>query len=144
MPGIVVGVDGSEGSQRALVWAMTEAAIRRVPLTVLAVHQAMVSQATGQAVSYEEDRPELDRIRKVAQEQIQKATADLGERPADVTIQTADGFPAKVLIDASESADMVVVGSRGGGGFARLLLGSVSTQVVHHATCPVAVVPSKR
>jgi hypothetical protein len=53
-------------------------------------------------------------------------------------------FPAKILIDASENADLMVVGSRGGGGFGALFLGSVSSQVVHHAKCPVVVVPTGR
>jgi nucleotide-binding universal stress UspA family protein len=54
------------------------------------------------------------------------------------------GFPAKTLIDASEDSDLVVVGSRGGGGFGALFMGSVSSQVVHHAKCPVVVVPMGR
>jgi nucleotide-binding universal stress UspA family protein len=54
------------------------------------------------------------------------------------------GFAARELIDASHDADLVVVGSRGGGGFGRLMMGSVSSQVVHHAACPVVVVPHER
>jgi nucleotide-binding universal stress UspA family protein len=69
----------------------------------------------------------------------------LGEsRPDPVTVRAVSGFPAKELIEASRDADLVVVGSRGAGGFAKLMVGSVSSQVVEHAHCPVVVVPSER
>lgn len=145
MPGIVVGIDGSAHSERALIWAMKEAAIRHAPLTVLTVHQAMKSQATGQPISFEEDKPALERARVVADEMVQKAASQLGEqRPGPVSVRVVDDSPARALIDASKEADMLVVGSRGSGGFARLLLGSVSTQVTHHASSPVVVVPHER
>lgn len=142
MPGIVVGVDGSPNSQRALEWAMSEAAIRQAPLTVLAVHQAVISWATGDPVSYVGESPEVEQVQQTAAAMVEKVASHLGEaRPASLTVRTINGFPAQQLIEASQDADLVVVGSRGHGGFARLMLGSVSTQVVHHATCPVVVVP---
>jgi nucleotide-binding universal stress UspA family protein len=61
-----------------------------------------------------------------------------------VTVTAISGFPAQTLIDASSGVDMLVVGTRGGVGFAPLVLGSVSSQVVHHAHCPVVVVPSDK
>jgi nucleotide-binding universal stress UspA family protein len=71
------------------------------------------------------------------------AAAKLGSsRPESVTVAAVSGFPAKTLIQAARDSDMLVVGSRGGGGFASLVLGSVSNQVVHHASCPVVVVPA--
>jgi nucleotide-binding universal stress UspA family protein len=65
-------------------------------------------------------------------------------RPPSVTVKSATGLPAEELISAAAGADMIVVGSRGAGGFKRLLLGSVSTQVTHHAHCPVVVIPADR
>lgn len=68
----------------------------------------------------------------------------MGEsRPASVTVPAGNGFPAQELIDASRDADLLVVESRGTGGFARLLMGSISNQVVHHAYCPMVVVPDQ-
>jgi nucleotide-binding universal stress UspA family protein len=65
-----------------------------------------------------------------------------GSHKASLTVMALSGFPAQTLIDASTDSDLLVVGTRGGGGFAPLRLGSVSNQVVHHASCPVVVVPS--
>jgi nucleotide-binding universal stress UspA family protein len=68
--------------------------------------------------------------------------ARLGDsRPPSVTVRGVSGLPAEAIIDAAKDADMIVVGSRGAGGFARLLMGSVSYQVAHHAHVPVLIVP---
>jgi nucleotide-binding universal stress UspA family protein len=76
---------------------------------------------------------------------VAKAAAHLGEsKPASVRIHAVNGFPAQELIEVSRDADLLVVGSRGVGGFARLLLGSISDHVMHHAHCPVVVVPGQR
>ena len=145
MPGIVVGVDGSTGSQRALDWAVREAAVRHAPLTVLSIHEVMRSQWTGNPVVVPADKPEIERVRQAVEELTLKATSLLGDdKPASVTVRAVNGFIAEELISASRDADQVVVGSRGAGGFATLLLGSVTSQVVHHAECPVVVIPSQR
>ncbi len=141
MSGIIVGVDGSGHSQRALEWAAKEAAIRHAPLTVITVHQA-VANFFGTPEILIEDTPETDRVAKAAKAQTDEMLAKLGEsRPASVTVQAVHGFPGEVLISASADADLVVLGSRGQGGFARLQLGSVTFQVVQHAHSPVTIVP---
>lgn len=140
MPGIVVGVDGSGGSQEALEWAVKHAALEHLPLTVLAVHEVAASAWTGNPIVYPEDRPEEQHARQAAQEEVTKMISDLGAQPESVTVTSVSGQPAKALIDASADADLVVVGLRGAGGFATLVMGSVSSKVVNHAKCPVVVV----
>ncbi len=129
MSGVVVGIDGSDNSQHALDWAVREAAAVHAPLTVLAVHQVAANHWTGK------------KARHLADEAVTKAVSQAGDaRPASVTVRAVSGLAAKELIEASRDADLVVVGSRGGGGFVSLLMGSVSSQVVNHAHCPVVVV----
>jgi nucleotide-binding universal stress UspA family protein len=145
MAGIIVGVDGSPGAHRALDWAMKEAAAHHAPLTVVAVHEVPVNGWSGHPDILPADVPALEKTRRAAEEAVSKAAAQLGQsRPAPVTLHAVNGFPAEELINASRDADLLVVGSRGVGGFTRLMMGSVSNQVVHHAHCPVVVVPDKR
>ena len=141
MPGILVGLDGSHYSERALEWAAKEAAIRHAPLRVLAVHTVLVGW-TGRGVPDPEDDELVVRTKASAQELTDKVLAGIGSaRPDGVTVEAVNGIPADVLLRASEDADMIVLGARGGGGFARLRLGSVSDQVAHHAHCPVVIIP---
>jgi nucleotide-binding universal stress UspA family protein len=143
MTGIVVAIDGSEHSPVVLEWAMKEAALQQSPLTVLTVHQVAESYWTQSPIIYAEDRPEQEKSRQAAQDAVNKVASRLGDdAPASVTVRAVSGMPAEEIINASGDADLLVVGSRGGGGFARLLMGSVSSQVVHHAACPVVVVRS--
>ena len=145
MTGIVVGIDGSDNAHRALSWAMKEAAVRHVPLTVFAVHEVAASGWTGNPIILAGDEPLVEKIRQAAGESVAKVAAELGEpQPPSVTVRAMNGYAAEELIRASRGADLMVVGSRGAGGFARLLMGSVSNQVVHPARCPVAVVPHDR
>jgi nucleotide-binding universal stress UspA family protein len=144
MSGIVVGVDGSSNSEYALEWAMKEAASLKAPLEVLAVHGVVSGYLSGDAVPYPADKADLEKTRRAAEELMRQAASRIGDaQPASVTVRAVNGLPARELIDASKDASLIVVGSRGGGGFSRLLLGSVSSQVVHHAACPVVVVPHK-
>jgi nucleotide-binding universal stress UspA family protein len=143
MPGITVGVDGSDKSRRALEWAIREAGLRGAALTVLAVHQVAANHWTGAPELYPADQPATETIRQAAEEAVQKAVGQVGEpAPASVTVRAVSGLPAQELVSASADSDMLVVGSRGGGGFSRMLLGSVSSQVVAHAACPVVVIPA--
>jgi nucleotide-binding universal stress UspA family protein len=136
-----VGVDGSAASQEALEWAVKHAALEHAPLTVLAVHEVAASAWTGNPILLPEDRPEEEHARQAAQEIVNKLISDLGgAAPESVTVRGVSGAPAPILIEASADADLVVVGSRGAGGFANLLTGSVSSKVVNHAACPVVVV----
>jgi nucleotide-binding universal stress UspA family protein len=121
---------------------MREAALRQVPLTVLAVHEVMASYWTGNPLPVPGDTPELEKTRMAAEQVVAEAAEGLGGEKPQVTVRAINGFAAKALIDASADSDLVVVGNRGGGGFPRLSLGAVASQVVHHAHCPVVVVPS--
>jgi nucleotide-binding universal stress UspA family protein len=141
MPGIIVGIDGSHNSERALDWAMKEAALRRQPLRVVAVHQTVMGW-TGEGVNFPGDADVVKHVRTAAQETTDKVLAGLGgARPEQVTVEAFNGIPAEVLVRMAADADLIVLGSRGVGGFARLALGSVGSQVAHHASCPVVIVP---
>jgi nucleotide-binding universal stress UspA family protein len=142
MPGIVVGIDGSEHSRHALEWAVHEAAVRHTPLTVIAVHQA-VAGYWGSPVPFAEDpqlaKNALDEAKQETDAVLEKVD-EVAKPP--VAVRAVSGLPAEELLSAANGADLLVVGSRGAGGFKRLLMGSVSTQVTHHAHCPVVVVPA--
>lgn len=141
MSGIVVGIDGSAHAQRALEWAVKEAVVRSEPLTVLTVWRTAVGY-WGSPIIYPQDKESAENARRAAQEALDKAVATTGgARPVSATVRAVSGIPAAELVAESAQADLLVIGSRGTGGFARLLLGSVASQVVHHAHCTVVVVP---
>ena len=140
MPGIVVGVDGSRHSRKALERAANEAAVHHMPLTVLTVHQA-VRDVYGSASHYGDDAALTDKAKEAAQAETDQVLAALGSQPASVTVTAVHGLPADELIKASQDADLLVLGRRGAGGFARLMMGSVSDQVSRHAHCPVLIMP---
>jgi nucleotide-binding universal stress UspA family protein len=141
MPGILVGIDGSAHSQRALEWAAKEAGLRHTSLTVLTVHQA-VRGFWGGTLHYSGDEDLTEKGRQAAQAETDKVLAGVGDaRPASVTVKAVQGIPAEEILNEGADADMIVLGSRGGGGFARLLLGSVSANVAEHAQVPVMILP---
>jgi nucleotide-binding universal stress UspA family protein len=131
---IVVGTDGSEGARAALSWAVREAARREAALEVVTV----VDLQPIDDIHYDHEQVLAGAVRR-AEEDL--ARIDTSPVAVGVTTSSAIGSPAMVLCDRARGADLLVVGSRGRGGFASLLLGSVSQQVAHHAPCPVAIVP---
>ena len=103
MPGIVVGVDGSQNSERSLEWAMKEAGLRQVPLTVVAVHPVATSGWTKAGMSFPADAADEERARTAAQEEVDKVASEVGgQRPPSVTVRAESGVPAEVLINASK------------------------------------------
>jgi nucleotide-binding universal stress UspA family protein len=141
MPGILVGIDGSDNSRKALGWAVREAGLRGTSLTVLAVHQVAANHWTGDPETYPQDRPETEIVRQAAEDAVQKAVSQVGEpAPASVTVRAVSGVAAQELVAASADADLVVVGSHGGGGFLKKALGSTTSQVASHAQSPVVVI----
>jgi nucleotide-binding universal stress UspA family protein len=143
MPGIVVGVDGSAHALCALEWALREAAAHQTDLTVLTVNPAMASPWTGRRLTMPGEAEAKEQSRHAIEQAIAQATKDVGaQQPVSVTVSVTSGFPARTLIEASREADLMVIGSRGVGGFESLLLGSISSQVTHHSECPVVIVPS--
>ena len=137
---IVVGVDGSDSSRAALHWAYDEAAHHGASLTAVATWHPPSLPMSPPYGSMPPEGYETE-PEKAARELLERLTGELEPRTpdVDVRISISKGSPAKVLIDMSQGADLLVVGSRGHGGFAGMLLGSVSQHVVAHAACPVVV-----
>ncbi len=135
-PRIVVGVDGSEQSKQALRWAAQFAAASKASIEVVGAWQYPPSYGWA-AVPLDQWNPTRDT------EKVLTATVDEvfgSERPDDLVMTVREGSAAKVLLEESKDATLLVVGSRGHGGFVGMLLGSVSAGVAEHATCPVLVV----
>ena len=138
MTKIIVGVDGSESSREALRWAVSEANLHGQPLEALMAWGYLDQHhVPADARHFEPDYDEAD-----ARDALARYVADaLGpDASHDVELRPTCDLPARALLDAGKAAAMLVVGARGRGGFASLLLGSVSQKVLHHATCPVAVI----
>ena len=141
MSGIVVGIDASTHSMAALAWAMREAAVKKAPLTVVTVEVVAASGWGGSQV-YPADYELRDKAQKAAEEAVAATAKSLsGDVPESVTVQALLGQPAEQLIQAAKGADQLILARRGTGGFNRLMLGSVTSQVVHHAECPVTIIP---
>jgi nucleotide-binding universal stress UspA family protein len=134
---VVVGVDGSEGSMAALRVAADEAKARSATLRIVVAWHIPLAVYTDGLPPPAEITTDM---KGAAQEIAKQAEAAV---PAGVDFETklCEGQPADVLIEESEGADVLVVGSRGLGGLARFVLGSVSKHVSEHAKCPVVVVP---
>lgn len=147
MDRIVVGIDESEGSQRALEWALAEARLREAEVRlVYAMALPHMYYPYPSAVEAPYIAADQDEVEQDARELLSAALAKAGGAPAGVNVELVPKFgaPAEALVSEAEGAAMLVVGSRGRGGFAGLLLGSVSQQTVQHARCPVVVIPAER
>jgi nucleotide-binding universal stress UspA family protein len=135
---IVVGVDGSPASHEALRWALAEA--RRCDTSLKVVSAWMLPWGLGLGVQFPDSLP-AD-LQRVAEQLVASMVQNLGAETRDIRIEqvVAEGEPAHVLLQAAKDAQLLVVGSRGLGGFRELMLGSVSQQCAHHASCPVVIV----
>jgi len=140
--GIVVGVDGSSASTVAVEWAARDAAMRKVPLMLVdlldppAVYTFPRTQIPREYLQWQQDEGRT--VLEDAIKTVEDCTKQMG--PVEVSSELVAGPPVPTLVGLSKDAAMVVVGSRGRGATARIVLGSVSTGLVHHAHCPVAVI----
>ena len=138
---IVVGVDGSDSSREALRWAYDEAAHHGASITAVS---AWHPPALPMTPPYGSVPPEgyVSQPKQNAMDLLEQFVADLDVREPAVDVRTSveEGNPAEVLIEWSKEVDLVVLGSRGHGGFKGMLLGSVSQHLVAHSGCPVVVV----
>lgn len=155
---IVVGVDGSESSRQALLWAAREAALRDAHLEVIHTYEhkpswtAYRAEGTMSPADVARLRAEMEaatvQMAAHAQGVLDKMLADLASEPiGGYTVEgraIESSHPAETLTQRSRDADMLVVGSRGRGSFRSLMLGSVSQQCAHHADCPVVIIRSAR
>lgn len=133
---IVVGVDGSEGSKHALRWAAKQAGYTGATLEVVAAWDYPATY--GWVPVPPEDYALADFAEKSLNDAINEVFGT--DVPQSLQRRVAEGHPAQVLVDASRGAELLVVGSRGYGGFADALIGSVSTYCVHHAHGAVTVI----
>jgi nucleotide-binding universal stress UspA family protein len=137
---ILVGVDGSDSALSAAHWAAREAAVRQAPIRLVYAFGWMpVHDADDPVQIVPEAR---DAIRRTAEERLAVAAERVAEVAPDVAVsrEVITGMPAALLVTLSKDAQLAVVGHRGLGGFAGLLLGSVGTALAAHAACPVVIV----
>jgi nucleotide-binding universal stress UspA family protein len=139
---IVVGVDSSPGSRTALRWALTQARLTGATVEAVAAWQAPVMYGN----SYGWVPMPSDSLAAVTDKALAETVADVvgtEGQPVEVRTTVAEGPAAQVLMTAAAGAELLVVGSRGHGAFAGMLLGSVSQHCVQHAPCPVVVIPDE-
>jgi nucleotide-binding universal stress UspA family protein len=143
---IVVGVDQSEGAKAALAFAHEEARLRRATLRAVHAWQFGYVGYKGLEGSVPALGGDIRELREAAEATLEATMREALPDPGEVTVEqrVVEGAPGAVLVDESQDADLLVVGSRGHGGFAQLLLGSVSQQCAHHAACPVVIVRPKQ
>jgi nucleotide-binding universal stress UspA family protein len=151
---IVVGVDGSAGSDAALRWALAEARLRSAPLRAVHVFQSPRLPVVGAGLGTAGGLPDpgvltedSDELRQAAETEAQNLIEEALRRAGgsleglEIERSVVEGAPAQALIASAQSAELLVLGSRGRGGFLGLLLGSVSQQCAQHPPCPVVILP---
>ena len=143
---IVVGVDDSEGAKVALRFALEEAKLRGATLRAVHAWQFGSIGASGIEGAYPVIGADLSDLHHAAEAALEAAVEEVVSDRGEVGVErrVVEGAAASVLVDESRDAELLVVGSRGRGGIAGLLLGSVSQQCAHHAACPVVIVPHER
>jgi nucleotide-binding universal stress UspA family protein len=134
-PRIVVGVDGSEGSKNALRWAAHLAPALGASVEAVSVWQLIASYGWSRFGGVPAPHPELQKDLEATVDEVFGPS-----RPVEITARIVEGDPAFALLAVAHDAAMIVVGSRGHGQFAGLLIGAVSARVAERATCPVLVV----
>ena len=143
---IVVGVDNSDGAKAALRFALEEAKLRGASLrAVHAWHFASIGAPVIDSATPPMFGVELDDLQKGVEASFAATLREAIPDPGEVHVEhrIVEGAAAAALVEESRGADLLVVGSRGLGGFRGLLLGSVGQQVAHHAACPVVIVPHR-
>jgi nucleotide-binding universal stress UspA family protein len=133
---IVVGVDGSVPSKAALVWAAGQARLTG------AVVEAVIAWGYPAMFGYRVPVTPDVSVEELAKRSVEHAVAEVSGSAGQLAVRSrvVEGDAARVLLDASEGAELLVVGNRGHGRLAESVLGSVSQHCVHHATCPVVVI----
>ena len=145
MPGIVVGLDGSPNSERALDWALRHAAALNTSLTAVAVHQVAKSYWGHEPVVGAADVSQLDQLQRSAEEMLNRALSRLADaKPPSAQVRAVNGFVVEELVNASRDAEELVLGSRSTTGLTRLVMGSISSEIVQHSACPIVIVPHQR
>jgi nucleotide-binding universal stress UspA family protein len=142
LSGVVVGDDGSPAASTAVRWAADDAARRGSPLNI--VRNWSISTAPRPPAAARGYAPSVCEFEDAVRERMEEQWASLRDQVPELRLLPVHQQPAKALIEASESADVVVVGASGRGRVARITVGGVAKDVVRHARCPVVVVPSPR
>ena len=141
MSDVVVGVDDSKHARAALEWAMRYCQREQLSLTVLTVIDPLVESVLWDASLGTTARDATTAAARAdAWQMVREAVEHAGPPEVDVDVRAVVGHPVKELVAAADGAELIVVGSRGAGAFARLLLGSTSSGIAHHAPCSVMIV----
>lgn len=140
MRGIVVGYDGSHNAEFAVKWAMQRATAEHLVLTVLTVNEVAVSPWTGEPSVVSADNVMMEKARQAAEEAVVKVSREIAASPK-VTVTATTGLVGEELVNASQHADMLVIGSRGQRGFPGLRVSEIAMKIAHYSSCPIVIVP---